>query len=209
MICLQKFSRNSTLKMHLNTHVNTKPYLCPIKSCKKRFIDKAQIKYHMKSHYKDASKDEFENLFNNYLNLTKDKIEMLISSREKEMKVKTSNKETILPKLPKFIRTKNSYDIIRTDIEKEETQSNEMNKIHMQSSETVRESESKDVTSNTHLNKKRILKIEKSEKREKEKDKNCDNQQKRDNNPDSYQENIKKKSLLEKFITAKLINSLK
>ena len=58
-ICYENFSRNSTLKMHMNTHVSTKPFTCPVLDCSKKFVDKAQVKYHMKTHYSSLSKNDF------------------------------------------------------------------------------------------------------------------------------------------------------
>lgn len=180
--------------MHLNTHVNTKPYLCPNKSCKKRFIDKAQIKYHMKSHYANISKPEFDILFSNYMEMTKDKIDMLITSRQKEMEIKTINKEAITPQLPKFIRTKNSYDIVRNV---QDANENEDLKLDLQQSNDIKteclksnseNAQSKECSS-SHLSRKRVLKVE---------------------NPDDCKDDQHKtKTLLEKYVTAKLINSLK
>lgn len=201
MICLQKFSRNSTLKMHLNTHVNTKPYLCPNKSCTKRFIDKAQIKYHMKGHYKDLSRPEFENLFNNYIEKTKDKINMLISNRNKEMEIKTSNVEIIKPVLPIFVRTKNSYDIV--DPDKEDMSNYPHSQSISNKSEVPKNSINSDIkaVSESFLGNKRLK----------------DNSEEDSNNSDEaireklklQQQSNSTKQLLNKYITAKLINSLK
>lgn len=199
MICFQKFSRNSTLKMHLNTHVNTKPYVCPSKSCNKRFIDKAQIKYHMKSHYKDLSKDEFESLFNNYIKKTKDKIDMLILNRNKEMEVKTYNREPIKPLLPKFVRTKNSYDLINIDKDSP-AHNSASNEVPINYTSDNTETPQVQQISSTLLNKKR----EKSTT-----DSNFIQDSKEKEKETSSEIASRTKKLLEKYITAKLINSLK
>lgn len=200
MICYQKFSRNSTLKMHLNTHVNTKPYVCPSKSCNKRFIDKAQIKYHMKSHYKDLSKDEFESLFSNYIRKTKDKIDMLILNRNKEMEMKTCNVEPIKPQLPKFVRTKNSYDLlVNVDKDSPDNQfasSDLPINVNMDNSE-MPQLHSNILSISAFLNKKR--------------EKSTTDSNNTSDDPERAKCVIaeKTKKVLEKYITAKLINSLK
>ncbi len=121
-ICSANFSRNSTLKMHLNTHVETKPYQCPIADCKKSFIDKAQIKFHMKSHYPH---DLFEKIFEEYLENNKETIEKLIENRKNEIIRKTQNKKPIKPKLPKYIKKGNSYEIDLNEAKVDKKRDNE------------------------------------------------------------------------------------
>ena len=114
-ICDSRFSRNSTLKMHINTHVNTKPYTCSVETCKKSFVDKAQIKYHMKSHY--DSLDNYEEIFNNYLTENEVEINKRLRKRKDEIANKTRNKKQLVPKLPKYIKRGNTYEIREIDEE--------------------------------------------------------------------------------------------
>lgn len=114
-ICDSRFSRNSTLKMHINTHVNTKPYTCSIETCKKSFVDKAQIKYHMKSHYDCL--DNYEEIFSNYLTENEAEINKRLRKRKEEIANKTRNKKQLVPKLPKYIKRGNTYEI--RDIDEE------------------------------------------------------------------------------------------
>ena len=115
-ICLQSFSRNSTLKMHLNTHVVTKPYICSYNNCGKSFVDKAQVKYHMKSHYKGLTRKNFERIFSQYLDEKKNEINELSDKRNDEIKEKVKDFKEIKPKLPKFIRKNNSYHLVAKDV---------------------------------------------------------------------------------------------
>lgn len=119
-ICGQKFSRNSTLKMHINTHVNTKPFICPEQNCDKSFVDKAQIKFHMKNHHENESAERFNEIFKEYLKTCGETIKNLVAEREKEISRQVEGKAPVKPELPKFIRTENSYKVITYEEQKRE-----------------------------------------------------------------------------------------
>lgn len=110
MICNIRFSRNSTLKMHQKTHTEIKPYHCYIDYCNKKFIDKSQIKFHLKSvHFHDEH--DFEDIFNNYLETYKDRINNLLDEQGNELKKKSMNIKNKPPELPKYIKVGNTYNI--------------------------------------------------------------------------------------------------
>ena len=49
-ICKAKFSRASTLKIHVRTHSSEKLYQCPALKCGKKFREKGNMKNHYKLH---------------------------------------------------------------------------------------------------------------------------------------------------------------
>ena len=106
--CKQSFARNSTLKMHLNVHSKIKPYLCNINECKNRFVDKAQLKYHMKSHFPDITPCEFENEFENHINKYKQDITDSVIKRNSFIGMQTKGFDH-KPSMPKFIKKGNTY----------------------------------------------------------------------------------------------------
>ncbi|KAK7001713.1 hypothetical protein R3P38DRAFT_2558601, partial [Favolaschia claudopus] len=48
--CGKRFSRPSSLKIHINTHTGAQPYVCPHPSCGRSFNVNSNMRRHWRNH---------------------------------------------------------------------------------------------------------------------------------------------------------------
>ncbi|KAJ0396806.1 hypothetical protein ATCC90586_009637 [Pythium insidiosum] len=48
--CNRRFKRKYTLKEHIKTHSGFKPFICPVRTCRKRFTTSGNLTRHKRQH---------------------------------------------------------------------------------------------------------------------------------------------------------------
>jgi len=57
-ICFKRFILKQYLHDHMHTHTGEKPYVCPVDGCGKRFRQRGKLSSHKKEHQKDPGCDK-------------------------------------------------------------------------------------------------------------------------------------------------------
>jgi len=56
-VCMARFARSSTLKIHYHIHTGEKPHKCPFEGCKRTFSERGNMNTHHKTHLKGGKSD--------------------------------------------------------------------------------------------------------------------------------------------------------
>jgi len=90
-VCSSKFSRMSTLKIHLHSHSGEKPFGCPMQGCEKKFSEKGNLNVHIKN-----SHNNLNEIFSGPLEKTSSATTLNIKQDVSESSSKTNKSNDLL-----------------------------------------------------------------------------------------------------------------